>query len=649
MLTKKKILLYFMQSLLLTLFLDYLFGTILAYLPIAIEAIKTLGEAKITFEYLNPLKSIPAVIHLEIYRYGQIVLLLMMLYSFLMKLWKKRNHKTEDASKYGSHGSNRWATKKDIFDGVDIHNQLGKDGLILALEPETEEPMVLSGSKESRKNNNIFIIGGSGSGKSAGYAIPNIINIKEKSIVVTDPKGELYEKTAAMKKAQGYNVRVMNFTDITKSNHYSPFDYIKKDTDAKRVAGTLIMNSGGMAKEQMKGDFWDKAEVALLQAFILYIKHHRPTEEHHFGSVFEMATLPYGSVHALFLELPRNSIAFKAYAQAIQKLDDKVRANVFISLLVSIDLWKYDDICHFTSKSDFDLREIGETKTIVYVIIPIAEEEFRPLICTFFTQLFSELYALADDNFNKLPIKVTMILDEFNNIGKIPNFTERLSTTRSYGIEVCPIVQSIGQMRNRWGQDLTDEIIDNCDTILFLGTNSVTSKEYFSKMLGKTTIVIRGKSESINDKGGSDSSSFSMQGRDLLNPDEIGMLKDEEALVIMRGKYPVRAKKALFFEFPALEKQLLEVVSRKDFKKQDNHSYRVFDPTPILNDIRERQIAEMMREEQLKKKMEKQKINMVADLDMVFKEAGEEALQHEKKTRRKKKEDAEDPLAGLKL
>lgn len=523
-------------------------------------------------DLMHPIQNISTALSNDLFLQTQPFIILG---SFLLfgKMMLNKDKKYEDASKYGAHGTSRWANKEEIFDPKDINTKLFNEGTILSTY--NKKPILLK--DESWKNKNIMIIGGSGAGKSASFVIPNILNTLEKSIVVTDPKGELYEKTSEIKRKQGYKVHLVNFKELNISDRYNPFDYIREETDALRVAKAIIMNSGGTDKK-MKGDFWDKAETALLSSFMLFVKYTRPEEEHHFGSVFNLATQSYKTIHQTFHKLPKDHIAFRAYQQAIEKLDDKVRANVFISLLVSLDLWKYQKVCDFTAKSDFMLSDVGKEKSIIYVILPIAEEEFRPLISTFFTQLFTELYSLADHHFNKLPVKVKMILDEFNNIGKIPNFEERLSTTRSYGIEVFPIIQSMGQMKARWGQDSTDEIIDNCDTILYLGSNSLSSKEYFSKLLGKTTVKIQSESKSKNTNGSGSSESFSMTSRSLLTPDELGRIGDSESIIFMKGKYPMKVQKAWFNEIKPLNSLMGDQVSRHDYPAANRGEYIAFVP-----------------------------------------------------------------------
>ncbi|MGG1571671.1 VirD4-like conjugal transfer protein, CD1115 family [Fictibacillus sp. NRS-1165] len=541
------------------------------------------------YQYLiHPIENIQLALSNQTYNDAQIWVLAATAAMIVKDLYEGRKGKYEDRSRYGAHGTSRWAKKREVYKKImkepnlvsDI-NQVGKFigyyGNFFSKRPVIQ-------SMESQLNRNNLIVGGSGAGKTASHIIPNILHNRESSIVVTDPKGELYEKTSEAKRKQGYDVKLVNFKDTKISDRYNPFDYIKEETDAKKVAQTIIMNSGGNSKE-LKGDFWDKAEISLLSAFILYIKYTRPKEEHHFGSVFNLATESYKNVHRIFRQLPKNHIGYRSYAQAIEKLDDKVRANVFISLLVSLDLWKYHSVCEFTQKSDFLLGDIGLKKTIVYVILPIAEEELRPLISTFFTQLFSELYSLADKHFNKLPVPVILELDEFANIGKLPNFEERLSTTRSYGIAVDIVIQSLAQLRDRYGKEKANEIIDNCDFVTLLGTKELESAKYFSELTGKTTVGTHSESETFNRQGNSAGESQSVQGRPLMLPDEILRMDKNKALLFMNNSYPIELKKAWYFKLDHFKNMMGEQVSRFKYPNADRSQYHVFDPEAYLVDL----------------------------------------------------------------
>jgi type IV secretion system protein VirD4 len=487
------------------------------------------------------------------------------------KMWDGRKHEVEDASDYGAHGTSRFSTEKEIFDEENISDSFTEKGTLLA--SYHGKPVILKDA--SWKNKNIAVFGGSGTGKSRSFVIPNILFSNDKSIVVTDPKGELFELTSEAKKAQGYNVKMINFKEMDVSDRYNPLDYIREEIDARRVAVTIVMNSSNHSEPE--NSFWDKAEVALLSAFILFVKFHLPTEQQHFGSVFNLVTAPYAKTEEFFMGLEGDHIAKKAYNQAIAKMDEKVRANVFISLAVTLDIWKYEKICSFTYQSDFLLPEIAKEKTIVYVILPVGEREFRPLISSFFTQLFSELYKLADKHSGKLPIATQLILDEFNNIGRLPNFEERQSTARGLRLEITMIIQSIGQLRDRYGHEKADELIDNCDTRVFLGTNTVNSAKYFSDLLGVTTKRIQSVSENKGDRGESQGESRNVISRPLMTPDELLRLGDHNAIVFMRGKFPFYVQKAWFDTFPFLVNMLQRKVSPLNYPAPQRRDYSVFE------------------------------------------------------------------------
>jgi type IV secretion system protein VirD4 len=578
--------------------IDYLLGSVLNSAPLLKEFLKTgdVTPEEMAYYLIHPITNIQNALSNDLFMQAQPFILGLTGLMMAKDMFTGRKGKYEDASKYGAHGTARLATKRETYKKKNkkhhFVDHLRYEGKVLGEWPHVNRilvlmkkglyiPKMIVQSRESYLNRNNLIVGGAGSGKTAGYIINNILHHTESSLVVTDPKGELYEKTSEAKREQGYKVRLINFKDIECSDRYNPFDYIRKETDALKVAKTIIMNSGGNAKE-LKGDFWDKAESALLSAFILFIKYTRPKEEHHFGSVFNLATQSYADVHELFRTLDKSHIARRAYAQAIEKLDDKVRANVFISLLVSLDLWKYQSVCEFTQKSDFMLADMGIEKTITYVILPIAEEEFRPLISTFFTQLFSELYSLADKHYNQLPVPVIMELDEFANIGKIPNFEERLSTTRSYRIEVDIVIQSLGQLRDRYGKDKANEIIDNCDIRMLLGTNELESAKYFSELTGKTTVRTQSLSESKNNSGASSGESESVTGKPLMFPDEILRMPTDEALLFAKGSNTLKIKKSFYFKNPHFNKMLQKTVSRYDYSCADRSDYVVYEPDAFV-------------------------------------------------------------------
>lgn len=474
----------------------------------------------------------------------------------------------QEASAYGAYGSARWAASHEVFNdrafvrktwnkrtsaasipkaGSASHPNLDNPpGLLFGTL--NNKPVILP-EETSIPNRNVFGVGGPGSGKTQSYILTNIIHERHRSIVVTDPKGEIYESTAALKREQGYEVRLLNFKEMDVSDRYNPIDYIEQETDAERVATALFLNSQGGDK---KMDFWGKAEIALLTTLLLYVKSECAPEDANMDMVRYILTT-YGrtpeDMDAFFAGLAADHPASMAY-QVVRMAEDKVRSSIFISLAVTMSKWNSKTVQAFTSASDFKLEAIGLKKTIVYVILPVADSTWEMLISNFFTQLFQQLYRLADRHYNRLPRPVNIMLDEFPNIGKIPNYEEVLATCRSYGISCSTIVQSIGQLIDKYSKEKAEAIIGNNSIRFLLGAGDHMTAKYFSDLLGDTTIRTDSRSVSKSRKsGGSDSTSHSYAKRPLMTPDEIMRMPREEGLLLAAGTNPIRIRKTFQFEF----------------------------------------------------------------------------------------------------
>lgn len=521
------------------------------------------------YNLAHPISSISNALSNEIFTQIQPFLIGGTLFLAGKVLFDKEN-KYEDASAYGAYGTSRWAKPSEIFNPENITSEMKKEGTILGLYKK--KPIIQH--NKSFLNRNICVVGGSGAGKTRSIIIPNILKNTEKSIVVIDPKGELYEKTSETKRKQGYDVRLINFKNRDISDRYNLFDYIRRDSDAFKVADSMVSNAGEGSK--ISKDFWNQKQIAVLQALILYVKYALPKEQQHMGSVMAIAGLPETDLKNLFEGFPPDHIVYVAYATAIEQLKDKTLADVFSTMTNTLNPWLYKDVCEFTAANDFYFEDLGKKKMIVYVIMPIADNEFRPLITTFFSQMFSELYRLADLNYGKLPTGVILELDEFANIGKIPNFEERLSTTRSLGIEVHIVLQDTSQLENRYGKDLAKEILNNCDIKLLLKTSEYETAKYFSQLAGKTTIRIKNESSSKGNKSHSKNESNNYQGRDLITPDEIMKLKFEEALLFISGQQPMKINKAWFDKIKHFKEILGNEVSRESYPAPDRGRYAAF-------------------------------------------------------------------------
>lgn len=471
-------------------------------------------------------------------------------------VWSKLSGSTiyKEASRYGAFGTSRFARKREVFNdrmflkhtwnSTPKQNLKNPQGLIFGLFKN--KPVILP-EKTKIPNRNVFVVGSPGSGKTQSYILTNIIHEQSRSIVVTDPKGEIYEATAKLKKSQGYDVRLINFKEMTVSDRYNPIDYINKEIEAEQVATTIVLNSQEQNKNQP--DFWTRAEIALLKTLLLYVKYECP-EEATMSKVKEILT-EHGKnpqeMDQFFSKLSHDHPAYQAY-MIVRLAEKNVRASIFISLAITLSKFDPTDVRKFTSKSDFRLDELGQKKMILYVILPVADETWEPLISTFFTQMFQRLYDVADKNYNRLPIKVNLLLDEFPNLGHIPGYEEILATCRSYGISASTIIQSLGQLYDKYSKEKAEAIIGNCSLRYILGVGDKLTAEYFSELIGKTTIQTH--STSITEgKKDSNSTSRSYSERSLLTPDELTRMNPREAILLVSGMFGIKLKKTYQYEF----------------------------------------------------------------------------------------------------
>lgn len=306
-------------------------------------------------------------------------------------------------------------------------------------------------NNSTKPNRNVFVVGGPGSYKTQSVVITNLFNETENSIVVTDPKGELYEKTAGVKLAQDYQVHVINFANMIHSDRYNPFDYIQRDIQAENVATKIVQSENKEGKQ----DFWFSTQRQLLKALILFVLKHREPAKRNLVGVTQV--LQEFDVEAseddeespldnLFLELNMSDPARRAYELGFKKAKGEMKASIIESLLATVSKFVDKEVADFTSFSDFNLQDIGNTKIVLYVIIPVMDNTYESFINLFFSQLFDELYKLASNHGAKLPVPVDFILDEFVNLGKFPKYEEFLATCRGYGIGVTTICQTLTQL-----------------------------------------------------------------------------------------------------------------------------------------------------------------------------------------------------------
>lgn len=482
------------------------------------------------------------------------------------------------------HGSSDWSKNGEQYTVLN-----NKKGIILA------ENNYLPVDK--RGNVNVLVVGGSGSGKSASYSIPNAYQLLG-SYVFTDPKGELYDRTAGYLKSKGYEIKVLNLVRPQYSDGYNPLMHISSEIDVDVIANTIV-------KGQKTGDggsdpFWDDSAEMLLKALIYYLMATRPEEEQNLASCAELvraANAKGGSnlLTELISKLPYDHPARMNY-KSIEIAPEKTYSSILSTLQSKLGKFDSKDIAELTSTDTINFEEIGNKKTAVYVISSDTHTAYDFLLTIFFSQMIQQLYNYADDNGGALRVPTYFILDEFANIGKIPDFDKKISTSRSRKISFSVILQNLDQLEAVYEKSY-ETIIGNCDTHVFLGSNSYKTVEYFSKALGEKTI--ERDSISINRdrqyfKTGQ-STSDQVMARALMTPDELRRMDNDLCIIFEKGIKPVKANKYYYFKHKKVADDMRKLeISHNDIGEIQRGNWRKFNPyNPWTEDKIEKEVENL--------------------------------------------------------
>lgn len=426
----------------------------------------------------------------------------------------------------------------------------------------TQQVRIGLDGKKHRRNLNVIVIGGSGAGKTRFYCKPNIMQCNT-SFVVTDPKGEILRDTGRLLLEKGYEVRVLDFINMEKSHCYNPFVYLKDDNDVQKLV-TNLFKATTPKNAQPQDPFWDTAASMLLLALIFYLKYEAPEEEQNFAMVMEM--LRYGSVseeeeeyispldslyYDLELRVPEH-IAVKYYKN-YRSGAGKTLKSIQLTLAARLEKFNLESLANLTRTDELELSMLGEKKTAIFALIPDNDTSFNFLVSILYTQLFQQLFYLADHKYGgSLPIPVHFLMDEFANISLPDDFEKALSVMRSRGVSVSIILQNLAQLKKLFEKEW-ESITGNCDSFLYLGGNEQSTHEYVSKLLGKETIDLNtyGKSAGRN---GNYSTNYQISGRELLTPDEVRKLDNQYALLFIRGENPIMDFKYDILKHPNVKK-----------------------------------------------------------------------------------------------
>lgn len=452
---------------------------------------------------------------------------------------KKFRHKVE-------YGSARWGTAKDIepFVAPDF-----KDNIILT---KTEKLMMSNRPKEPKnaRNNNVLIVGGSGSGKTRFWIKPNLLQMHS-SYVVTDPKGSIVIECGNALLKNHYKIKIFNTINFKKSMHYNPFAYIHSEKDILKLVTTLITNTKGDGKA---GDeFWTKAETLLYCALIGYIHYEAPIEEQNFSTLIEFINAMevreddedfQNPVDLMFEALEKakpNHFAVRQYKK-FKLAAGKTSKSILISCGARLAPFDIEELREITAYDELELDTLGDRKTALFLIMSDTDGTFNFLISMIYTQLFNLLCEKADDVYGgRLPVHVRCLIDEAANIGQIPNLEKLVATIRSREISACLVLQAQSQMKAIY-KDNADTIIGNMDSRVFLGGAEPTTLKELNQALGKETIDTYNTSDT---RGNSPSfgTNYQKLGKDLMTVDELSVLDGSKCILQLRGVRPFLSDK----------------------------------------------------------------------------------------------------------
>lgn len=405
---------------------------------------------------------------------------------------------------------------------------------------------------DSDLNRNVIVFGSPGSRKTRSLVIPNILQavVSGESCVITDPKGEILRYTLGYLQSRDYSVNVFNLVEMHRSDRWNPLAEIQTGLDAQLFSEVVIANTAVPGIRKMGGDpFWTRAEQNLLKALALYVVNEMPPEQRNLESLYGI--LSCGSLDRL--DITFGSLApdhpAKAPYNVFSQADKPVKGGVIIGLGTRLQVVQNPEVKRLTSTSDMDLKRPGLEKCAYFGIVSDTDTTFDFLASLFFTFLFIKLTRLADSKGGPCPVRVNFILDEFCNIGSIPDFKKRIATVRSRGLNCVLITQSVAQLKNRYPDDEWQEVISCCDSRLLFGANEPMTARYFSDLLGVGTVnrVSRRHKATALDPV---TLGHAPSPRNLLNLDEILRLDRGKAILCLAGFPPALIDKLDFTRHP---------------------------------------------------------------------------------------------------
>ena len=444
------------------------------------------------------------------------------------------------------YGSAKWGSPKELNRKYMDHQH--KDANIIL----TQRVRLGMDGYITQRNMNVLVIGGSGSGKTRYFCKPGLYSANC-SYLVTDPKGELLKAAGGLLLSLGYEVRVFNLIDPEQSDCYNPFVYVREEKDVLSLIDNLIKNT--TPRNASSNDpFWEKAEVALDSALMLYLIHEAPQDEQNFETMIYMMNFAdvreedeqYRSpLDMLFRALEEEQPAHVAVKQykVFKQAAGKTAKSILVTAAVRLAAFNIPQYAAMTSMDEMDFGSLGERKRAIFCVIPVNDSSMNYLVGMLYTQCFQELYRRADLKYNgRLPVPVRVLQDEWANVAQPESYPKILATCRSYNIGLNIIVQNVQQIKALYEKE-HESIIGNCDTLLFLGGgNEPASLEFIVKLLGRETLATRTRGLTKG-RNGSSTTNYQQTGRDLMTIDEVRKLDTNKAILFIRGEDPVIDRK----------------------------------------------------------------------------------------------------------
>ena len=462
----------------------------------------------------------------------------------------KRNYRKRE-----EHGSAKWGGARTV--NKNYRDRSRRKNKIL-----TQNVRIGLDGQKHRRNLNVMVVGcAQVQVRRVFTRSPNVMQCNT-SFVVLDPKGEILRDTGALLKAKGYEIKVLDLINLHLSHCYNPFTYLDDDKDVLKLVTNLIRNTTPKGSNT-NDPFWERSETALLEALILYLLYEAPKDEQNFPMVMEMIAAAevreddeaYQSpldelFERLAMRVPEH-LAVKQYG--IFKLAaGKTAKSILISLGVRLEKFNLASIAGITTADEMALPSIGEKKTALFAVIPDNDSSFNFIVGMLYTQLFQQLYYLADHiHGGRLPVHVHFVMDEFSNVALPDEFDKLLSTMRSREVSVSIILQNLAQLKALF-KDTWESIVGNCDEFLYLGGNEQSTHKYVSELLGKETIDMNTYGQSRG-RNGSYSTNYQLSGRELLTPDEVRMLDNRYVLLFVRGERAVMDDKYDILKHPNIK------------------------------------------------------------------------------------------------